>query len=223
MMGRNMKMQGEHGFTIIELMIATLVFSVVLVLITVGVIQFNNAYYKGVTQSNTQNIARTLIEDITQAIQFNGSQITSPIGTTGSGSSLGFCIGNQRYSYLLGWELVSGTVNASLHQTSHAFVKDNPGICSGLNAQDVQGASVAGTELLGLNMRISAVSVTPVAGSNNLYKISVRVVYGDDDLLYSPSGTLPAATAPDASCKDQTGSQFCAVSQLSTIVQKRVN
>jgi prepilin-type N-terminal cleavage/methylation domain-containing protein len=217
------KRSNDKGFTIIELMIATLVFSVVLLLLTVGVRSFNDAYYKGVTQSTTQSAARTIIEDITQSIQFSGGQVTSPIGTTGSGSSVGFCVGDQRYSYLLGWELVTGTANASLHQTNHALALDSPGECSGLNAQNMQGASVSGTELLGSNMRVSALSVTQVAGSNNLYKINVRVVYGADDLLYSPSGATPAATAPDATCKLQTGDQFCAVSNLSTIVQMRIS
>jgi hypothetical protein len=192
-------------------------------LITISVIQFNDAYYKGTTQSNTQDVARTILQNISQAVQFNGGQITSPIGTVGSGSSVGFCIGDSRYSYLLGWQLVSGTVNPALHQTNHVLVEDNPGTCSGLDAQDMQDASVSGTELLSPNMRLSALSVTAVTGSNDLYKINVRVVYGADDLLYSPGGTVPAATAPDATCKLETGDQFCAVSNLSTIVQSRIN
>lgn len=222
MIGRKYPKLSNGGFTIIELMIATLVFSVVLILITVGVISFNNAYYKGVTQSTTQSAARTIIEDITQSVQFSGGQVTSPVGTTGSGSSVGFCIGNQLYSYLLGWQLVNGTANASFHQTNHALVVSSSGDCSGMDAQDMQG-DVSGTELLSPNMRLSSLSVTQVAGSSDLYKINVRVVYGADDLLYSPSGDIPAATAPDATCKLETGDQFCAVSDLSTIVEKRIN
>lgn len=213
----------EGGFTIIELLIATMVFAVVLILITFGVLRFNQAYYRGITESNTQNVARTILEDVSQAIQFSGDQVTSPIGTAGSGSSVGFCIGSQRYSYILGWQLVDGSINVAKHQTSHSLVVDSPGNCGGLNAQNVQGGSVSGTEMLTPNMRLSKLSVTPVAGSNSLYQIDVKVVYGDDDLLRSPSGTIPAATAPDAICGSEAGSQFCAVSELSSTVQKRIN
>lgn len=211
------------GFTIIELMVATMVFSVVLLLITLGVIRFNQAYYRGLTQSSTQNAARSIMENIAQAIQFSGDQVTSPIGTSGSGASVGFCIGNQRYSYLLGWQLVDGGVDVSKHQTNHAAVMDMSGNCSGLNAQNMQGSGVTGTELLSPKMRVAKLNVSPVAGSNRLYKIIIRVVYGDDDLLISPSGASPAAIAPDATCKGGAGSQFCAASELSTIVQKRIN
>jgi hypothetical protein len=45
--------------------------------------------------------------------------------------------------------------------------------------------------------------------------VQVRVIYGDDDLLSNP-------TAANANCKSQAGSQFCAVSDLTTVVVKRV-
>lgn len=208
------------GFTIIELLVATLVFSVVMLVIAIGVMQFNHVYYAGMTQSNTQNAARAIIENISQAVQFSGEQVTSPIAM--GGSETGFCIGNDRYSYLLGWQLVDSAPSASNHQTNHALVMDTPGDCSGMSAQDFTQPLAAGsTELLSPHMRISKLSVTPVSGSNDLYKIDVRVVYGDDDLLRSPSGGGP--TAADVVCQTGSGSQFCAISELSTVVQRRIN
>lgn len=208
----------ENGFTIVELLIATLVFSMVLLVITIGVLSFTKSYYKGITQSNTQSMARSIIENITQAIQFSGNAVTSPIGT--NGSSAGICIGNQRYSYLPGYELVDGTPGTD--QTNHALVMDTPGQCNGLNAQDLT-KSPAGTELLSPHMRVAKLSVTPVAGTA-LWKVDVRIVYGDDDLLFSPSGDLAGPRAPDATCHAGfSGSQFCATSELSTVVEKRIN
>lgn len=208
------------GFTIIELLVATLVFSVVLVLITIGVLQFNKQYYKGVTESNTQSTARALMQDISQAIQFSGDNVTSPIGSTGSEKA--FCIGNQRYSYLPGWQLVDGTPDTAKHQTNHAVMRDTPGNCGGLSAQDFSG-SVSGDELLGPHMRIAKLEVKQVTGNSSLYSIDVRVVYGDDDLLYSPSGDGAGPAASDANCHyGFAGTQFCAVSELSTVVQKRI-
>lgn len=211
----------EKGFTIVELLVATLVFSIVLVLITIGVIQFNKQYYRGVTEANTQTAARTLMNDISQAIQFSGDTVTSPIGSTGAVK--GICIGNQRYSYLPGWQLVDGSADTSKHQTKHAVVRDTPGSCGGLSAQDFSGA-VSGTELLGPHMRISKLDVKQVSGSSDLYAITIRIAYGDDDLLYSPSGDGSGPAAPDAKCHyGWAGTQFCAVAELSTTVQKRVD
>lgn len=206
----------QAGFTIIELLIATLVFSMVLILIAVGVLQFNHAYYSGITQTETQNTARSILEEISQDIQFSGSQITSPIANGGTDPEQAFCIGSDRYSYRLGWELVNSGPVVAKHQTLHAFVKDSPGICSGMSAQDFTKPLTAGSqELLTQYMRISKISVAAVSGTTGLYSIDVRVVYGDDDLLTNP-------TASNATCKIGSGSQFCAVSELSTVVQQRI-
>jgi prepilin-type N-terminal cleavage/methylation domain-containing protein len=211
----------QAGFTIIELLIATLVFSMVLLLIAVGVLQFNHAYYSGITQTETQNTARNILEQISQDIQFSGSQVVSPIRDSGLGTDpeLGFCIGSDRYSYRPGWELVNSGPVVANHQTLHALVKDSPGICSGMKAQNFRTLSnplpSGDTELLTQYMRISKISVTAVSGTTGLYNVDVRVVYGDDDLLSNP-------TTSTATCKSGSGSQFCAVSELSTVVQQRI-
>jgi len=206
---------GQKGFTIIELLIATLVFSMVIMLITYGILSFTRAYYKGVNQSNTQNTARLVIEDIAQAIQFSGGDIQPVLGTAGSGNSQGFCIGNSRYSYVLGKQLTDQTPLVA-NQAKHTLVMDKGASCAGTNAQDVEGATVAGTELLGPRMRLSKLSVTPEAGSPDVFKINIRIVYGDDDLLINPA-------ASDASCNPNTGGkEYCAQAELTTIVKKRI-
>src|SRR5262249_25193419 len=65
----------QAGFTIVELMVATLVFSTILIVITYGVLSFTRAYYNGVTNSTTQDTARNIISTISQAVEFNGSGI----------------------------------------------------------------------------------------------------------------------------------------------------
>lgn len=203
------------GFTIVELLIATLVFSMVLILITVGVLSFTKSYYRGVNQSNTQSATRTILENITQAIQFSGDDVTSTL--TAVNGSQGFCIGNQRYSFLPGKQLWNdGAPNHDLNQTSHVLIQDGPGSCAGLSALDVQGLDAnSGTELLQPRMRLSKLTVERLPGSE-LYTVTIRVVYGDDDLLNNPTG-------PDASCKVSiSGSQYCAQAELSATVKKRI-
>jgi prepilin-type N-terminal cleavage/methylation domain-containing protein len=208
-------LQRQAGFTIIELLIATAVFSMVIILISVGVLSFTKAYYKGVNQSNTQNAARLIIEDIAQSIQFSGGEVQPVLGTVGSGDSTGFCVGSSRYSYVLGKQL-SDDVPLATGQTKHALVVDKGASCAGGNAQDVEGSSVAGTELLTPRMRLSKLTIEPVAGTTDVFKITIRIVYGDDDLITNP-------TADNAFCSvGISGGQYCAQAELSTVVKKRI-
>jgi len=202
----------QKGFTIAELMISTAVFGVILLVVSTAIIQFTRVYYKGVTEANTQDIARSIMDRIGQGIEFNGGTVTNTVASPTPGNSYAFCVGGQQYSYTTGYQL-SDTPAAS--QTYHALVVNGVAGCtSSTPAQNVRGSSVSGTELIPPNMRLSKMQVTSIG--TNLYKISIRVVFGDDAVLNNPN----AATA---ACKSiLNGSQFCAVSDLSTVVTKRV-
>lgn len=199
------------GFTIIELMIATVIFSMVLLLLSTGVINFTKAYYKGITSTNTQNVARSILDTVTQTIQFNGAGYTS---VTSGGGWQGFCFGDEAYVYQLGQQLVDGTPDSSKHQTKQALLKGTmPGGCAGIAASALAATLPSTEELLTPQMRLADLEVVPLP--NGVYSLTVNVAYGDDDLLSGPTSTTP-------SCKDQSGSQFCAISALSTVVQKRI-
>jgi prepilin-type N-terminal cleavage/methylation domain-containing protein len=209
----------QHGFTIVELLVSMAVFSVVLMVVTIGIVQVSRVYYKGVTEANTQNVARNIMDTVAQAIQFSGGSVLATNPTPTPGTSYAFCINNQEFSYRLGFKMVDGTLGAN--QTNHALVQRTVSGCDA-TGQDLSG-SISGRELLAPNMRLANLVVEPAG--DNLYRVQVRVVYGDDDLLYSPTGLQPAtngATAKDASCRGEQGRQFCAVSELSTVVISRV-
>ena len=197
----------SRGFTIIELMIATLVFSVILLAVTVGIIQITRVYYKGINEANTQDTARNVMDTISQAIQFSGSDVYATQASA-PGASTSFCVGNQQFSYKLGYQLVGGSPGTN--QTTKALWQSTTSGCTGNPA-----AAASGLELLGDKMRLANLTVSEVNGDPNIWKISVRVVFGDDDLLNNPTGT-------NASCKGNAGQQFCSVSELTTTVVKRV-
>src|SRR5581483_9172525 len=116
------KKYNSKGFTITELVIATAVFSVVLMLGVVGFVQIGKQFYKGVSVSQTRDIASQIMNAITSDIRLSqggvqnvGFQTTDP--TTGTTTSLyGYCIVNHIYvvhtSYL---------VNLSQHDNSYKF------------------------------------------------------------------------------------------------------
>lgn len=71
----------------------------------------------------------------------------------------------------------------------------------------------SGIEFMSPKMRLSNLSVQSLG--DNLFRVQVRVVYGDSDLLNNPGAT-------NASCKPGAGSQFCSISELTSTVVKRV-
>lgn len=213
----------SSGFTIIELMVSTTVFAVLLLVVTFGILQISRVYYRGITEANTQDTARRISDIVGQSIQFSGGNISTTTGNPSPGASYQFCLGNEQFSYTTGYQ-VTDEPNSALFQSYHALVQRTLAGCSaGSTPQDVRQQSVTGRELLDPRMRLSKLNVTQV--SPGLYRVEVRVVYGDDDLLFSPSNpdNSTGATAPDATCRASVqGTQFCAVSELNTIVRKRV-
>jgi prepilin-type N-terminal cleavage/methylation domain-containing protein len=229
----------QQGFTIIEMVIATTVFSVILLVVTFGILQISRSYYKGVNEAATQTVARNIMDTIGQSIQFSGEGV----GIADIDTKHSFCVGRQRYSFVPGW-IVTDTnpggadvTDAAQHETSRGlYVEDNVLYCdtSGLpvmNATTIKTLT-GGRELLSPNMRIAKLSVTQDAGNASQFKITVRIIYGQDDFIYSPSNdTGLAPTMSDATCKGSSKNagkanagltQFCSVSELSTTVTKRV-
>jgi prepilin-type N-terminal cleavage/methylation domain-containing protein len=209
--------KNQAGFTIFELMIATSIFAVVLVVLAAGVVSFSKSYYKGINTSKTQQVARSIVSDIGQNIQFGRIVTVKPAGP---GGSQGLCVDNTLYSWRVGFQL-AGDSDSAQHHTRFGLVKTIGTDCSAIAPQNVTSLSSLGQnehELLGDHMRLGDLTVT--AGTNHTYTISVKVIYGDDDVLAPPvSGTTDWSKI---SCVDGDGSQFCATSQLTTTVEQRI-
>lgn len=86
-----MKRTNNKGFTIIELLIATVIFSVVLLVITGAIVQFGRVYYKGIVQSRTQERTRAITDSVSKNLQFS---------RTGSFSKEGDCVQIGNFSYV---------------------------------------------------------------------------------------------------------------------------
>ncbi|HEX7368404.1 MAG TPA: prepilin-type N-terminal cleavage/methylation domain-containing protein [Candidatus Saccharimonadales bacterium] len=220
----------QAGFTIVEIMIATLVFTVILMVITYGVMHFTSDYFKGINSSTTQTVARTALDDITQAIEYSSGPITSAANGVHTAGLV--CAGNQAFGYMGGKIVVSPTVTPNSGNTTKALIDH-----TGVSSTCTPAAVGSGTELLQNNMRLVYLTVSQVASSSNLWTVQLSVAYGDSDLLCdasansthlcSPGGTPYALTdsvwGPDILCKTDTGDQFCSVVNLSTTVSRRLN
>jgi prepilin-type N-terminal cleavage/methylation domain-containing protein len=202
----------NKGFTIIELMIATTVFSVILLIVSATMLQIARFYQKGVTNSKTQEATRNIIDDIGGKLQFNAGSFQ----TNSSGPITSICIDKTRYNYMLN-TMVSET--AGTRKGPHAIWQDtDPGGCPTIPQlifMSFAGPPTAGgRELVPRNMRVVEFNIPPPSG--DLFTISLHLMAGDDDGIVNPAGTPPTG------CKSNvSGGQYCANVKLETTVNKR--
>lgn len=224
----------QKGFTIIELLIATTVFSLVLVVIMAASIQMGRYFYKGISESRAQNTSRQLMDTISNAIEFSG--ITPRTGTpqsygalTGAYAVQSICLDKVRFSYVINLQVddnVSGGVNTApnVRKVRHVVWRDNnaDGGCTPQNLtldQPTSVATTAGVEIMPPGMRLTTLTIkrltkgaSPV-GETRI--IDVRVMYGD-------IGTMDTSKTPYI-CLDTTqGGAFCGLSELNTAVMPRL-
>lgn len=203
----------QQGFTIVELLIAMTVFSIILLVCLVGIVQIGRYFYKGVTITRTQNTARTTIDTVSQSIQFSDVTPLSA-GTHPTSGFTSYCVGTKRYSFRRGRMLVKSAPSAT--QTTQALIVDdggNPTSCPQSN-----GTFTNPRELLTINMRVSNFEMTRV-GTTNLWQLNLTIAFGDDQTL----GGAAAATGVAPKCQGAlAGTQFCTVTTLNTTVVKRL-
>jgi len=200
----NSSKSNTGGFTIIELMIATTVFSVILLIATMALIQIGRVYYKGVLSAKTQNTTRAITDEIGSSIKFSGGNVNIQKNL----NSGVLCIGNSRYTF---------NTDQKLEDSGNfVLIADKPSPCN-TSAGFIIGDACSPPgcrELLTPGMRLSKFEVVQDPTSSNMYRIIIGVISGETDLL----------TVDHLGCGAslQTGGQFCAASELTTFVQKRI-
>lgn len=212
----------QAGFTILELIIATAVFSMILLLASNAIIQIGRLYYKGLTSTRTQEASRLISEDVTRALQLSRKGDIQESGDKTNLDSLrAICIGDSRYSFILDKQVGTDTAHA-------LWIDQTPS--SGCPAADLSNPNLSGgRELLSENMRLLEFRVvrSDTAGT---YTVNTTVAYGDSDLLnyYDQTGNIREVSdengLAEGLCRTGiAGSNFCAVSGLDTVVKRRIN
>lgn len=209
--------KNNRGFTIVELMIATTIFSVVLMVASIGVVAIGRMYYKSLTSTRVQETARSIMNDISSSLQFSdtdavASYLTNPDGTPSEEKVR--CFGPDRYTYV---------INQKVEDGRHALYRDRRPSESECRPND---SFSSGTELLGDNMRLLQFDVS----NSDPFSVKIKIAFGDNDLLTNYPDDAGPETSPisgipfeDVNCKfGIAGSNFCAVSGLETTLTSRV-
>lgn len=221
---------GSRGFTIVELLISTAVFSVVLLLCATAIVQVGRMFYKGTVINKTQATSRRVVDDVSEAIQFGGGSndpnsfnvpgtATYPYGVTNI-IVQSRCIGDIRYSYFLRSRSVGNNTN---DQLPHILWKDRLGADKSCKPQDITTATPGGTgglELLGTGMRLNAFTITPPPSGSNSWQVDISVAYGATDDVFSKNSD--SSVNYDQCLTNKAGGQFCATSPITTYVTRRL-
>lgn len=191
----------QKGFTIVELMIATTVFSVVLLLCTFSFLRIGQVFYKGAALSRTQDNARAIIDEVSGAIKLSGDEVSS-LRTHPATGIQGYCIGGNMYSFNPNPQMRDEAGDSSL-SVRGSCPSSGPSLSSG-------------RELVDMRMRLERFEVVRV--DEGLYRVVVRVVQGDDYLIEDLDGSNDGFRE----CKNEDSSYFCASSELETTVKRRI-
>ncbi len=241
----------DSGFTVLELMISTVVFSVLLIGAATMLVQIGRLFYKGVVSSRTQEVTRNITDDISRTLQFGGEtprvpandlstpavdesalKVSTPKGDVTINA---FCIGSTRYSYIIDGQVNSsgsyGLYDPTNHQNyvPHGLWRDEyaPGSvdCSPLNILDASAVQVSIETSKGREMLgegMRLYSFGVPTQNGSLSTLEVGVAYGQDDEILDFTDFDNGI--PNVRCTGVgLGSQWCATSKLKTTVFRRIN
>lgn len=212
----------QSGFTIIELLLATAVFSATLLIALNGFLQIGRLFYKGVSNTQTQNATRQVLNEVSRNLQLSPEVTLAESDTPELDDKFYYyCLGDSRYTYVRG----EGGRAVKVDQTvprNYTAAEGNFGLfkdeVNGCESPATEPLSASGVDLLGNKMRLGQLKITNP--SPNLYNITVTVIYGDDESLEFPDGLGSPATAR---CTGSSSSQqFCSVNTLTTSVYKGI-
>lgn len=222
MKNMRLKESNQEGFTILELLIATTVLSVILVMTSVVMVGIGSLYQKGINQARVQTATRNITKEVSEQLQQvnSGSAIVGPSSTVGGYTFRTYCFGNIRYTYVVGVQQGTDSTIAN-PQIPHVLWRDTPASTCGSapvpvlsdNSSIPTNSAAGGTELVPPKSRLTVFEIPQT--SPGLYNVRVGVAYGDNDLL---TGTV----GPTVRCNTGKGSQFCSAAFLSTTVGRRL-
>lgn len=229
----------SDGFTIVEIMIATLIFSVILTLATGVILSFTHEYYKAVNSSSTQNTARNVLNQVTQAIAFAGNSPVSSSSAVANGQTINtYCIGPTQFDYISYYP--QSSTQYALWQS-----QDTSASCTTLSTPNSTSVQLLSANMRILNFQICLAQqlaqgmgcTLTGAGQQPTYVVNLSIAYGYGTLLCDTSvsgnqncpqtdkttftDTANVTPGDTFKCIINPGTQYCSVVNLSATMQER--
>ena len=199
----------KQGFTLVELLLATAMFSFILLFVTFGIVQISRAYNKGIVVKRTQETARSVIQEMTRAISTatSGSSGTDAVINFSNNTPRRLCVGDLRFGWNEGFRGGAGRESYSNGQ-DFALTRSDTGACNDVFDQNQS------IELIDERLTVQDVAIQEVL-SGSVYNLCVVItVDNSSDVSSGDCNTEPK-------CNVLAGDTFCDVAKLRTTVTLR--
>ena len=230
--------KGSGGFTIVELLMATAVFSLVLLVAVIGFIQVGKMFYKSVEIGKTSDTAGNILDSVTTDFRSVGSgdlmpDIANPPLIPNSGNETGYlCIGSHRYTYFLSEYQPGSIINLNSPLSPVGLIRDDISLNSSCLSPYNAGSYTWGPgaqQMLGDGMSLGKfyISQPNAASFPALYQVKIAVGFGDNGSqgvfsqnINETDPASPGVPSKKMVCRGVLGTNFCAVSNLDAFVTK---
>lgn len=223
----------KKGFTLIEFLLSSAIFSFFLVIVMIGFMQINRSYNRGLTVKSVQQSARIIVEDISRTIANNPGQVTflEPDATNPSSpDSFRMCIDTVKYSW--------NGVDSNMDYTDEAYTDDTAQfilVKSNVGDSCEEAPSIAGAKSLvsgSMNnitdstdgegdgdLVIQYLSIEPVPDLEGVYIIDL--VLSTDDEALTNRGIDANCSFTEGDAGGEAAKQYCSVITMTTSVSSR--
>lgn len=221
----------QSGFTIIELLVAMVAFSSMILIVGLTTLQLGRMYYKGVSTINTQEATRTVVASVGEQLQFATGIVTQQPADLirGTARIKSYCIGDVRFTYVINRRLdssLSAPGFSDADKTMRHVLWQDRKTTTECTPVDLASQTLAnGKDLVGEDMRLKEFSirenVVPVlpGGRSDIAKIDVNIIYGVNELINFTDA--PGTENPEGCKTGDVTAQWCAQSNLTTNVFRR--
>jgi prepilin-type N-terminal cleavage/methylation domain-containing protein len=222
-----LKIISNTGFTLIELMLSMALFSMVLVIIIGAFTQINGSFYRATASTKAQEAVRRLSDEVAESVRTNSvseAELRDLKDASGGDNVVQICSGNTSF-YIHEKFAASGSSRVALRLLGVPCDKliDHGDALKVLDGTGVPlGAKV--DVLVGNNLSVHGVFLANgVLSINTLYGDLTSVTPPDNLITYEPK-SVGSVTKQIPRCAGglTKGYQFCATSQMTTVLHNRL-
>lgn len=202
----------QKGFTLVELLLATAMFSFILLFVTAAFVQVSRAYNKGILVKRTQETARAVVQELTRTIgtATSGNGTDAVIEYDDNGALKRLCVGNIRYGWNEGYRTDNAVPNREdlSNGDDFALVRSN-GECTSPFVEDDS------VELIDQRLTLQDIDINQDS-TGTIFNLCVIISSN------SLGGELvPGNCASPPQCNVVNGDTYCDIARLETTVTLR--
>ena len=204
-MNRLFKFNNQDGFTLVELMLAMVLFSTILVISTVGFIGMNRTFNRGTIKKQLSESVQTTTEDIARALRAQSNSSPAEISTCGPTDTT--CV-----SYLENWNTL--LIGSTCYLWQESGLHKSTGSCNPDNKQELLDSRYV--------VRYGPdVALVGTGSGTALYKVSGVFTTDQLDAIHAPNSDGESDTDSRWHCRGTAESSnviTCAVEEFNIII-----